>query len=78
MYPGVECVASRKTTSTSYLGNVEGGDRDRERIGGVVKGVKVHFRLLRFQFVRRERRKERKREVGLRDVPADVPARVRD
>lgn len=54
MYPGVECVASRKTTSTSYLGNVEGGDRDRERIGGVVKGVKVHFRLLRFQFVRRE------------------------
>ena len=75
MYPGVECVASRETTSTSCIPSARGGGRQgqRQREDRVVKGVKVRFRLLRFQFARRETERERERAV-----PADVPARVRD
>lgn len=53
MYPGVECAASRKTTSAtqpSWVGEKTGAGIVE---GGVAKGVKVRFRLLRFQFVMR-------------------------
>lgn len=58
MYPGVECAASRKTTSAtqpSWVGEETGAGVVE---GGVAKGVKVRFRLLRFQFVVRERERE--------------------
>lgn len=66
MYPGVECAASRKTTSAtqpSWVGEETGAGIVE---GGVAKGVKVRFRLLRFQFVMRGGKREREREKGLR------------